>query len=680
MSDAELHSAEAPLPLTPVRSRSPSAHDHESATLIFGPSSDQGPPAETEAMSWLNTIEESESDDATMLHFGKRGQSVHRKDIQSIGYEHTTSEFDAAFDAAVEAAYEDGFELDSGEIVNDEHSAQAEQDVLPTTPSHREQRPPTADSEAHGFDFNLQNPSSLPATSNSSRSSHETWQTSVQPDRDTANTSLSLMSEGPMPGRKSRTTSNDIVATEASFAGNIQPRMQMPGRSTSIASRQSSIQRNGSTSGGATVPYAIKTSRSPSKTWGPNSLGTSQPDMHEVAPWEIQGHPDDTKFKQFSLQTDHENGRRYTDEGAISAQSLGFTMSSPESDDLHSPRFQLGHAPFSLQSEPVTAISPHDESMFATLNSTMTMPLTRRDDPSLQMGSRMGTASSTGISTSVAESGGRHLFDTSLGRRSSAATTPPRTLEPCPDSTLLRPFWLLRCVLWTLIQPRGGYLTNRLFLPREAWLNRTVKLKNVEDKVAACDTLASSLTKLTNVNTYDAEAVLEELQAFEDVMERVQVTLSKRLGGEVGTNGIVNLFKDAAPSADSPIDTATRESVKMHSGKSYLNSWRKLRSKTLSGSSLPSAGGVRDVQMHTMATVPMTMSASVDKHTGHRRDALREAVFEGPLRDYMSSIAKLCEASQALGKFIVASLQVVRNIDVCRWHCTTGRGSRTQAY
>jgi len=82
-------------------------------------------------------------------------------------------------------------------------------------------------------------------------------------------------------------------------------------------------------------------------------------------------------------------------------------------------------------------------------------------------------------------------------------------------------------------------------MPHEAWLNRSAKLKNVEDKIAACDLLTAALAQLGQVDTYDADAVLRELQQFEEVMERVQTALSKKLGSEVGVGGSTNMFKEA---------------------------------------------------------------------------------------------------------------------------------------
>lgn len=197
-------------------------------------------------------------------------------------------------------------------------------------------------------------------------------------------------------------------------------------------------------------------------------------------------------------------------------------------------------------------------------------------------------------------------------------------------------------------------------MPHEAWLNRSVKLKNVDDKIANCDTLSAALARLDRVDSLDADAVLEAVQGFEEVMERAQATLSKKLGGEVGVQSAGSSFKDAASAADAfalpGVEGSTaRDAIatRSSSGKSYLAGWRKLRSKsagvTVVSGSVSFSRGIGDRDSTTMASVPMTSFAGLDKRTSARRD-LRDVVFEGPLKEYMASIARLSEAVHALGE------------------------------
>lgn len=200
-------------------------------------------------------------------------------------------------------------------------------------------------------------------------------------------------------------------------------------------------------------------------------------------------------------------------------------------------------------------------------------------------------------------------------------------------------------------------------MPRDVWRVKGVKLKNLDDKIANCDLLTAALQRLSSVDTFDADAVLEEMQALELVLDQVQMALSKKLGNEVGTQGVSTLFKDAYTVGNG---TATGENSEKGShgsqdhaqksavaqGKSYLTSWRKLRSKnsavnltTLAGPK-PAAHEVPKDSL-TMATLPMT---SLPNIRFAKRD-IASVVFEGPNSGYMSSLARLFDSAQILGKF-----------------------------
>lgn len=148
--------------------------------------------------------------------------------------------------------------------------------------------------------------------------------------------------------------------------------------------------------------------------------------------------------------------------------------------------------------------------------------------------------------------GGLYLFDNDIhSPRGPTSPNPlvndaPVPLEPCPTDAMLRPFWLMRCLYQTICHPRGGYISNKLFVPRDVWRVKGVKLKNIEDKIANCDYLTAALQKLAKVDNCDADAVLEEMQMLEGVLEQVQASLSRKLGNEVGVHGAGTLFKEAS--------------------------------------------------------------------------------------------------------------------------------------
>ncbi|KAI4164865.1 MAG: hypothetical protein LQ342_001498 [Letrouitia transgressa] len=252
-------------------------------------------------------------------------------------------------------------------------------------------------------------------------------------------------------------------------------------------------------------------------------------------------------------------------------------------------------------------------------------------------------------------SGGIHLFESDIhsplspGAPNPSAANPPLPLEPCPESPLLRPFWFLRCVYQSIAHPRGGYISTRLFVPRDIWKVANVKLKNVEEKVSSCDLLTATLLKLAKVNTLDADAVLEEMQFLGSVMEQSQINLSKKLGNEVGVAGASWLSKSTSAG-----DAGTVENPGLKGSntgtKSYLTSWRKKMSKNNSvgpnwvstaASSAPKDG---NKEAPSMASLPMT---AAQNSRFPKRD-LSQIQCVGPNAHYMGALARLCDAAQVL--------------------------------
>jgi hypothetical protein len=227
----------------------------------------------------------------------------------------------------------------------------------------------------------------------------------------------------------------------------------------------------------------------------------------------------------------------------------------------------------------------------------------------------------------------------------------PLSLEPCPESFLLRPFWLLRCLYQTIAHPRGGYLSTKLFVPRDVWRVKNVKIRGLEEKVAHCDLLTAALMKLSKVDTLDADAVLEEMQCLELVLDQVRNSLQKKLGSEVGVQSSAILFKGSPATEDAGAQADALSSKNGNgSNKSYLSSWRKLRSKS-SGAGLTSSytGSVaRDGHKDTisMSSIPMTPTPT---SRPHKRN-ISQLELTGPNANYMGALARLCDAAQVLGK------------------------------
>jgi hypothetical protein len=249
--------------------------------------------------------------------------------------------------------------------------------------------------------------------------------------------------------------------------------------------------------------------------------------------------------------------------------------------------------------------------------------------------------------------GSLYLFDDPIhvprtpGTPGSAKPNAPVPLEACPESFLLRPFWLMRCLYQTVAHPRGGYLTAKLFVPRDIWRVKNIKLKAIDDKISQCDLLTAALLKLAKVDTLDADAVLEEMQSFESVMEQVRSVLQKKLGNEVGLSSSAGLFKGSPATEEPQADPLAPKSSNVP-GKSYLTGWRKLRSKSsgagVGSSHAPASSKDATKDSVTMATLPMTEQPS--SRVAKRN--IQQMQGTGPNASYMGALARLFDAVQVL--------------------------------
>jgi hypothetical protein len=720
-----------PAPLSPRRPSVPEIkHEmeqipsNEPLVMPGSRTTEEAPPEESSnASSWLDPIDESESDRSS-VHSVSSQQGIHRKHIRGASGD-TNPDLDVAFDAAVEAVYNEGFEPDiegerNVEPAPSKHTVKQSiivpasdiKEILSPTNNFHPGQLNTLDLDdeeeerlldditsdyAQTFSFDLSTKSALPRQSDSSGYSRSTWQSSQISDRTTAGTSLSTVAEDTSPMGMSK----NAFAASASLNGILSeppsappPQGSLPQPPSTGQNRTSGV-RSRRLSGQNLKQLKIET-----VTARPENRSRASTFHHTASPFkeeeESQGTDEfDKDFKfgsalepSVSEVSEQQHERMLASPPSLDILSTTSDVSRPLTattvtteqrksiDDapgeLHSlkPSFiRKNKSSLSLREHTVIAPSPTEAapaSIVTPMSSTfMSMAAKRFNEAPLH--SQRATLPAFTPAASDSLPGGVYLFDTSLSS-AQLPTSPrspsmqPTSLEPCPDSFLLRPFWLMRAIASTLVGVKGGFLTTKLFVPREVWQTKGVKLKSVEEKIANCDLLTAALGRLSGVDTYDADALMEELQNFEEVMERVQSSFVKRLGSDVGISGLAGIFKDAAgatstaPSSQN-MDTHTpgAEKTKSKESKGYLNSWRKLRSKS-SGAPVTSGQTNRAHVNKTaekealplMPSVPMTSYVPVERR-GQRKDA-RNLTFDGPNREYMGSLARLFESVQVLGK------------------------------
>ncbi|CAZ81896.1 unnamed protein product [Tuber melanosporum] len=273
--------------------------------------------------------------------------------------------------------------------------------------------------------------------------------------------------------------------------------------------------------------------------------------------------------------------------------------------------------------------------------------------PTIVPNTPMGAPPTAGL-----PAGGMHLFESKLhspatpGNEEALSSSIPVPLEPCPPEPLSKPFWLMRCFYQTVAHPRGGYISARLFVPREVWFIKGVKIRAVDDKISACDLVSAALARLARVKHNDIHALYEEMQSLEGVLDRAQTVLSKKLGNEVGSVGARSLYQTEHTISEGNAHDMVTKSTGVTGGKSYF-SLRKLRTKSSNtalssfGSSSNLAGG----DFYGSSGLPMAAGAT-DSSSQPKRN-LESVTFGGPHAAYISALARLFDAAQILDRLPV---------------------------
>ena len=636
-----------------------------------------------ESVSWLDPIDESGGSGASSVHSRSSSVGIRRKHIRAASGD-TEAEFDAALDAAVEAAYDEGFEpmepdelapLEDGDDVvanamrrvelAKERVRQTEREAIELEQERERRRQLqqeyTVDEEPGDFydgdssdeeerifeemsrgysidEFALatQSQTMMARESDSSGLTTRTWQSSVGSNPLTSSTALSTVNEV--------ATARHLSKTSASVAP--PPDQSLPGLPLNIGSltSQSAISykdsvRDRRLSGQNPKQLKIETTR----------LAQDRQALQVAAPpvpsptLEDSSVEDSPLTPPLVLSTTHDS----VDVGAA----------KPESPSSSFPIMRKNYSSSSLRS------------MRSRNMSTSNLDDASDMSPGTPLSNQFGGGARlpaigvlpTPIAASFRETlsngsaGGLYLFDDNVhspyspGSPNPLAIDGPVPLEPCPMDFMLRPFWLMRCLYQTVVHPRGGYLSNKLFIPRDVWKVKGVKLRNVEDKVASCDFLTAALLNLAQVDTCDADAVLEEMQSLEGVLEQVQANLSRKLGTEVGVQSSGIVFKDtpglqeADPAASVPRSTSV-------SGKPSSFSWRRLRTKnSAAGLGIAYSGkGSADASKDSLSLQTLPMTSHPTSRPSKR--IVSQAQFTGPNANYMGSLARLFDAAQTIGK------------------------------
>lgn len=642
--------------------------------------------------SWLDPIDESGGSSTSSVHSRTSSLGYRRKHIRAASG-NTEAEFDVALDAAIEAAYDDGYEpADMGH----EPSSQGE-DVVANALRKVElarERVRQTEMEAYGMapeierqrqlqqrqmqsqddfydegsseddellfeeitrDFTLdEEPSperirqrkAVPRESDSSSGTNRTWPSSMGSNPQTASTNLSTVLEGPKPPPTTAPPPPPVPQERASE--NVSLQQSHPQRSESsqgVRARRMSGQ--GAKELLINTPKPIQ------------SVQDQFEDFSKARPGPQEGQEDVERLRRPSspmvapdarpLASPFGRGRADTEDSGYSQAGRPSSPSAKLKKNFSSSSLR------SMRSRNMSTASGFDDGSDMSPGTPSSNQFANSRAPAMPA-LPTPLAAAFREKTDAATAGGLHLFDDTYhmpmtpGSPNPSSLDAPTALEPCPIDFMLRPFWLMRCLYQTIAHPRGGYMSTKLFVPKDVWRVKGVKLKNLEDKIFNCDLLTAALLKLAQVDTFDADAVLEEMQTLESILEQVQTTLTRKLGNEVGVQGTGALFKEASSIGEGDNPSLPRSTSV--SGKSSSFSWRRLRSKNsavglgaaANGRGAPSAEGIRDTP--GLPTLPMTTTPT---NRPAKRD-LSQVNFVGPNAHYTNSLARLFDAAQVIGE------------------------------
>lgn len=102
--------------------------------------------------------------------------------------------------------------------------------------------------------------------------------------------------------------------------------------------------------------------------------------------------------------------------------------------------------------------------------------------------------------------------------------------DPPPASPFHRPYWLMRVLYKTMTT--GGYLTPKLYVPRQIWFQTGIKLTGVSSKFMSCDTALIYLLKMEKENVKDRGSwnkLDKDLDEICGILGKIQNNLSRKL-------------------------------------------------------------------------------------------------------------------------------------------------------
>ncbi|KAI8357880.1 hypothetical protein EDC96DRAFT_445955 [Choanephora cucurbitarum] len=79
----------------------------------------------------------------------------------------------------------------------------------------------------------------------------------------------------------------------------------------------------------------------------------------------------------------------------------------------------------------------------------------------------------------------------------------------------------------------GAHMTHRLYIPKNLWLQPSIKLPSMDIKVSACETISNEIARLEKWSHLDdLKSSIKILEQLENSVDQLQITLAKKLKSE----------------------------------------------------------------------------------------------------------------------------------------------------
>jgi hypothetical protein len=81
--------------------------------------------------------------------------------------------------------------------------------------------------------------------------------------------------------------------------------------------------------------------------------------------------------------------------------------------------------------------------------------------------------------------------------------------EDPPEDLYLRPYWLMRSLIWSMKNQKGAYINAKLFVPQGAWNLKNVKLKGMEEKINCFNAMCGAVKQVLETDHRNVPLLLQ---------------------------------------------------------------------------------------------------------------------------------------------------------------------------